>query len=77
MASLNNKASSEDLVQKALKEQLETHVEQLKKQVKELRDENETVQKKCHDFQEYAFSPRFPPFPFEVKVTHRLFDLFV
>ena len=52
MASLNNKASSEDLVQKALKEQLETHVEQLKKQVKELRDENETAQKKCHDLQE-------------------------
>ena len=41
-----------DEVQKALKEQLESHVEQLKKQMKELRDENETNQKKCHDIQD-------------------------
>jgi len=41
-----------DEVQKALKEQLESHVEQLKKQMKDLRDENEINQKKCHDIQD-------------------------
>ena len=41
-----------DEVQKALKEQLESHVEQLKKQMKELRDENDVNQKKCHDIQD-------------------------
>lgn len=38
-----------DEVQKALKEQLESHVEQLKKQMKEIRDENDLNQKKCHE----------------------------
>jgi kinesin family member 5 len=41
-----------DEVQKALKEQLESHVEQLKKQMKDLRDENEVNQKKCHEIQD-------------------------
>ena len=43
-----------DEVQKALKEQLESHVEQLKKQMKEIREENDLNQKKCHDLQEYV-----------------------
>jgi len=41
-------------VQKALKEQLESHVEQLKKQMKDIREENDLNQKKCHDLQEYV-----------------------
>mgnify|MGYP001811335863 CR=1 FL=1 len=52
MASLQSKDNSEEVVQKALKEQLEAHVEQLKKQVKDLRDENENIQKKCHELLE-------------------------
>lgn len=31
---------------------LESHVEQLKKQMKDLRDENESTQKKCHEVQD-------------------------
>jgi kinesin family member 5 len=43
---------SEDVVQKALKEQLESHVEQLRKQVKDLRDENDANQTICHDLED-------------------------
>ena len=50
MAGLNK---SSDEVQKAVKEQLESHIEQLKKQMKDLRDENEVNQKKCHELNEY------------------------
>lgn len=39
-------------VQKALKEQLESHVEQLKSQMKDLREEANANQKKCHELQE-------------------------
>jgi hypothetical protein len=46
--------SAEDMVSKAFKEQLESHVEQLKKQVKELRDENDKQQKKVHELIEYV-----------------------
>lgn len=44
--------ANEDVVQKALKEQLESHVEQLKSQMKDLRDEANDNQKKCHELQE-------------------------
>ena len=43
-----------DLVNKALKEQLESHIEQLKKQIKDLRDDNEKQQKKVHELNEYV-----------------------
>jgi len=39
-------------VQQAFKEKLESHIEQLKKQLKELRDENEINQAKCHEFKD-------------------------
>lgn len=42
----------DELLQKAVNEQLESHVEQLKKQMKDLRDENNLVQKKTHDLQD-------------------------
>jgi kinesin family protein 5 len=44
-----------DEVQKALKEQLESHVEQLKNQMKDLREESNANQKKCHELQEFVF----------------------
>lgn len=44
--------ANEDVVQKALKEQLESHVEQLKSQMKDLREEANDNQKKCHELQE-------------------------
>lgn len=43
---------SSDEVQKAFKEKLESHIEQLKKQMKELRDENELNQNKCHELKD-------------------------
>ncbi len=39
-------------MQQAFKEKLESHIEQLKKQLKELRDENEINQAKCHEFKD-------------------------
>jgi DNA repair exonuclease SbcCD ATPase subunit len=33
---------------------LESHIEQLKKQLKELRDENDKTQKKSYELQEYS-----------------------
>lgn len=44
--------ANEDVVQKALKEQLESHVEQLKTQMKDLRDESNENQRRCHELQE-------------------------
>jgi kinesin family protein 5 len=44
--------STDEMLQKAVEEQLESHVEQLKKQMKDLRDENEQTQKKCHELQD-------------------------
>lgn len=46
----NNKTSDE--VQQAFKEKLESHIEQLKKQMKELRDENDANQNKCHELKD-------------------------
>lgn len=45
----NQSDQTSDLVNKALKEQLESHIEQLKKQVKDLRDDNDKQQKKVHE----------------------------
>lgn len=51
--SLNHQTGkTNDEVQRALQEQLESHVEQLKKQMKDLRDENDSNQKKCHEYQD-------------------------
>ena len=59
--------TTSDEVQKAFKEKLESHIEQLKKQMKEVRDENDKNQKKCHELQEYLnfffpFSNQINPF---------------
>lgn len=48
-----------EVVQKALKEQLESHVEQLKSQMKDLREEANANQKKCHELQEYVLFSLF------------------
>ncbi len=48
--SASNRSSDE--VQQAFKEKLESHIEQLKKQLKELRDENDVNQAKCHEFKD-------------------------
>lgn len=39
-------------VQNAFKEELESHIEQLKKQMKDLRDENDANQNKCHELKD-------------------------
>lgn len=44
--------TTSDEVQKAFKEKLESHIEQLKKQLKEVRDENDKNQKKSHELQD-------------------------
>lgn len=50
LAAASNQSSDE--VQKAFKEKLENHIEQLKKQLKETRDENDKNLKNCHDLQD-------------------------
>lgn len=41
-----------DEVQKAFQEKLESHIEQLKRQLKELRDENDSNQARCHELKD-------------------------
>lgn len=41
-----------DEVQKAFQEKLESHIEQLKRQMKDLRDENDSNQNKCHELKD-------------------------
>lgn len=50
----------DETVQRALKEQLEAHVEQLKSQMKDLREEANANQKKCHELQELVFVRPLP-----------------
>ena len=44
---------NENMIARALKEQLESHIEQLKKQVKDLRDENDKQMERNHELNEY------------------------
>ncbi len=64
------KSSNDEVVSKAFKEQLESHVEQLKKQVKDLRDENDKQQKKVHELIEYHFL-------FNLVIFYQTFYIFV
>ena len=52
----NQSEQTSDLVNKAL----ESHVEQLKKQVKDLRDDNDKQQKKVHELNELVSFCFFP-----------------
>lgn len=48
--------AGDESVHRALKEQLEAHVEQLKSQMKDLREEANANEKKCHELQELVYS---------------------
>lgn len=50
MVAVAGKTSDE--VQKAFQEKLESHIEQLKRQLKELRDENDSNQTRCHELKD-------------------------
>ena len=50
--SASNVDPNENMIARALKEQLESHIEQLKKQVKDLRDENDKQMERNHELNE-------------------------